>query len=204
MKQSLLKFTCCCLLAVSFSGVFADSTAPLSNSLLDKMSKVQTQLLLLADRYPELENDSMDKMEFGDGGKSMAAFLKGTPVYKELLNTVEANGFTSLEEFTAVYSRVFVAMLSLKTEQLSPKVTEQFSADRVAEMKKQLLSSGLPEEMIDEQVKHMTAAMNMYSKATAAAKNADPKDIQFVRDNAAQVAQLFNDGDDEGEAFEDE
>lgn len=139
----------------------------------------------LADKYP----DEVAKMEakvqeftITDGGQSWANSIDQAPFKGEITSVLAANGYASVEQFTAQASRIMVALFAVQMDdnEAAMKVAVQASQGYAEKLRAQ----GLSEEMIAQVEQGMAQAKHSMVEAEKAQKMATAADKAFIRANA--------------------
>jgi len=172
----------------------ASAGSALDESTVKRLIAASSQLETLEDKYPDVMDADFGLDSFADGGKAFVAHLASTPAYGGVKSIAKENGFKSVEDLFSTLFRVFLAKMAVEVER-HPEMAAMWEGANVEKFRAQMAGSGMPEEVVAQQMKQMEAML----KLADSAKKAPEADKAFVRNNSKLISQLTKDSEeDEG------
>lgn len=167
---------------------------PLSTDTIASYLNASHQLEALFNQSMGEDEDTDDSQVLGnftlfsDGGATLAAQMRASPVASQLERQLKPFGFDSIEAFTAMGARIIGAYMAVNSESAgvdTAAAMQQYQA-RMADV------MGDMDEQRKAEISAMMARANQLSTEMAAAQsNATEADKKVVRDNLAWINKAF-------------
>jgi len=188
-------------LSLTIGTALAADKPPLTKELINRFFATFEEIEALGIEDP-IDSEKEDNFWYiADDGKLLAEHLRSAPLAGKIKKIAKSHGFSSLEELTSVLSRFSSAAIAVQLEKnpgMKPSKQQLEEAKKAqAQMREQMLAAGMPEAMIDNQIKEIDKMNSMWGQLENIGKKADPKDVKFARQNMDYLEKLMPDDEEE-------
>lgn len=183
--RSLITFTLFCIFSTA---ACASDATPLSLDLLKRFQSANHDIEAFTKNYPELEDADLDlDTMIQDDGKGILELAQKFGAYEDLNRISKQHGFGSLSEYIKIMLRMTLGMTALEFSKQSDEDKAMLQNMDIDKVRQQLVDSGAPASMVDNQLQAMEKMLSSFRSIKAAADKTSPADLKFIQANLKAV-----------------